>query len=105
MDINELVQRSDEIREQYHRIEQATQGGKWTIEQDTLAFLTDAGLLSRLIMDKTGSWPTGENNEKLLAHKIGENIWWLTILANQANINVEQALDTFLTETKTNLSN
>ena len=105
MEINELIQRSDEIREQYHRIEQATQGQSWTIEQDTLAFLTDAGLVGRLIMDKTGSWPTGEDNEKLLAHKIGESIWWLTILASQANINVEQAVDTFLTETKDRLSN
>lgn len=105
MDINELIQRSDEIREQYHRIEQSTQGQSWTIEQDTLAFLTDAGLVGRLIMDKTGSWPTGEDNEKLLAHKIGESIWWLTILASQANINVEQAVDTFLTETKDRLSN
>lgn len=105
MDINELIQRSTEVRKQYHRIEEATQGKKWTIEQDTLAFLTDAGLVARLIMDKTGSWPTGEDNEKLLEHKIGENIWWLTILADQANINVEQALDTFLTETQKKLSN
>lgn len=105
MDINELVQRSHEIREHYHRIEQATQGQNWTTEQDTLAFLTDAGLLGRLIMDKTGSWPIGKNNQKLLTHKIGENIWWLTTLANQTDINLEQALDTFLTETKNSLSN
>lgn len=105
MDINELIQRSNEVREQYHRIEEATQGKTWTIEQDALAFLTDAGLVGRLIMDKAGSWPTGEDNEKLLEHKIVENIWWLTILADQANINVEQALDTFLTETQKRLSN
>ena len=72
MDIEELKQRSKKIRNQYHQLEQKQDGHPWTPEQDALAFLTDAGLVGRLTMDKAGSWPG--KSEFNLDYKIAESI-------------------------------
>jgi len=95
MDINELMERSKKIRQQYHQLEIKQDGHPWTPEQDALAFLTDASLVGRLTMDKQGSWPT-ESKEPTLDYKMAESIWWLCSLADSQSIDLEQALDNFL---------
>ncbi|KRN98839.1 hypothetical protein IV57_GL000751 [Companilactobacillus kimchiensis] len=95
MDINELTDRSRKIREKYHRLELKQDGHAWTPEQDALAFLTDAGLVGRLIMAQEGSWPT-DSNDPTLEYKIAESIWWLSSLADSQSIDLESAMDKFL---------
>ena len=51
MDLKEVINRSIKIREQYHKLENEYHGSEWFIEEDALAFLTDAGLVGRLTMD------------------------------------------------------
>lgn len=69
------------------------------MEEDALAFLTDAGLVGRHTMSKEGRWPK-ENTNAELEHKLGECIWWITILAERADINIIEAVDNFLTKTE-----
>ena len=71
-------------------------GSEWSVEEDALAFLTDAGLVGSLTMAQQGRWPVGESNEADLEHKIGESIWWLMVLADRMGIDSEEALETFL---------
>ena len=71
-------------------------GTEWSVEEEALAFLTDAGLVGRLTMAQQGRWPVGESNEAELEHKIGESIWWLMVLADRMGIDSEEALDNFL---------
>ncbi|WP_225419661.1 nucleoside triphosphate pyrophosphohydrolase family protein [Lapidilactobacillus wuchangensis] len=47
MDMKEVADRSQAIRERYHQLELKQDGHAWTTEQDALAFLTDAGLVGR----------------------------------------------------------
>lgn len=95
MDIEELKKRSKKIREQYHQLEIQQDNHPWTTEQDALAFLTDASLVGRLTMDKQGTWP-GDSNFTL-DYKIAESIWWLASLADSQDIDLNSALDNFLT--------
>jgi len=95
MEIKELADRSKRIREAYHELERKQDGRPWSPEQDALAFLTDAGLVGRLVMDKQGSWPTSDP-EPLLDYKIAENIWWLSSIAEANGIDLETALNNFL---------
>lgn len=88
-----------ELRKKYHELELKHHESEWTIEEDALAFLTDAGLVGRNIMSQQGRWPK-ENTNAELEHKLGESIWWLIVLANRTNINIEDALDNFLTKTE-----
>ncbi|MFD2941740.1 MazG-like protein [Flavobacterium notoginsengisoli] len=99
LNFEELKQRSGEIRKRYHELEVAHHGSEWTIEEDALAFLTDAGLVGRHVMSQQGRWPKA-NTEEELKHKIGESIWWLTVLAERMNINIETVTEDFLAKTE-----
>jgi hypothetical protein len=47
-DFKEIIKRSKNIRKLYHQLEQQYHESEWTVEEDALAFLTDAGLVGRL---------------------------------------------------------
>lgn len=95
-----IVSRSEQIRELYHQLEKMHHGSEWTIEEDALAFLTDAGLVGRLTMAKQGRWPMGNSSNEQLSHKLGESIWWLIILAGRMDIDITLALEGFLSKTE-----
>ena len=54
MNFSEVVERSVEIRKFYHNLELQYHEKEWTVEEDALAFLTDAGLVGRLTMSQQG---------------------------------------------------
>ncbi len=98
--LDEIKERSLKIRERYHELEQQYHGSEWTVEEDALAFLTDAGLVGRLTMSQQGRWPKGDQTVPELEHKIGECIWWLTILANRMNLDINEVTEKFLVRTE-----
>ncbi|UOK61280.1 MazG-like protein [Paenibacillus sp. OVF10] len=104
MDFNEVVERSVRLREQYHNLERQFHQTEWTVEEDALAFLTDAGLVGRLTMSQQGRWPANKSNSEL-EHKLGECIWWLIVLAERMNIDTREALERFLLTTEKQLRN
>ena len=75
MDLKEVSERSAAIRAAYHALEREYHGSEWSVEEDALAFLTDAGLVGRLTMSHEGRWPSDEEGK--LPSKIGECVWWL----------------------------
>ena len=99
LDLKQIKERSVKIRQSYHKLEKEHHGSEWTVEEDALAFLTDAGLVGRLTMSNQGRWPK-DNTAEELEHKLGESIWWLTVLAERMNINIEEATEKFLTKTE-----
>jgi len=100
LNLKEAIARAKKIRERYHELEDKHHGSKWTVEEDALAFLTDAGLVGRLTMSQQGRWPKGGETEPELEHKLGECIWWLIVLADRTDINMEEALEKFLSKTE-----
>jgi hypothetical protein len=73
---DDIIRRSIEIRKKYHQLEIQHHGSEWTVEEDALAYLTDAGLVGRNIMAAQQRWPKADAHAEL-EHKLGENIWWL----------------------------
>jgi hypothetical protein len=100
MNFNEMVDRSMKIRSLYHDLERQHHEKEWTVEEDALAFLTDAGLVGRLTMSQQGRWPKNGETIFELEHKLGECIWWLTILAERMNIDISEASEKFLSKTE-----
>ena len=98
--IKQAAERSKKIREHYRSLEMKHHGSEWSVEEDALAFLTDAGLVGLLTMAQQGRWPIGESNEAGLEHKIGESMWWLMVLADRMGIDSEEALENFLSTTE-----
>lgn len=99
LDLKEVIDRSLEIRKSYHKLERAHHGSEWSVEEDALAFLTDAGLVGRHTMSQQGRWPKADTKEEL-EHKLGECVWWLTILANRMDLDINDAIEKFLTKTE-----
>jgi len=97
---NDVVARSLRIRKLYHTLELQHHGSKWSVEEDALAFLTDAGLVGRLTMAQQGRWPSSNESKVELEHKLGENIWWLIVLAQRMDIDIQDVMDKFLTKTE-----
>ena len=96
MDLKEVNLLSKEIRNKYFELEKEIHGSVWSVEEDALAFLTDASLVGRLTMDNQGRWPS--TDKELLPSKIGECVWWLAILAERMDLSFEECVETFLTE-------
>ena len=102
-DLDDAIARSLKIRELYHELELKHHGSEWTVEEDALAFLTDAALVGRLTMSQQGRWPKGDGTNAELMHKLGESVWWLIVLADRTGIDIKAALAAFLTKTETAL--
>jgi len=100
MKFSEAVERSVQIRKNYHNLERQYHEKEWTVEEDALAFLTDAGLVGRLTMSQQGRWPKNGETTSELEHKLGECIWWVIILAERMNIDISQAFEKFLSKTE-----
>jgi len=100
MKLNELTERSKTIWERYHQLEIKSQDCPWTMEEDALAFLTDAGLVDCFVMSQQERWPVGGTEKKDLEHKLGESIWWLTVLAHRMEFDIERTVERFLTTTE-----
>ena len=96
---DEIIERSLEIRKKYHELELHHHGSKWTVEEDALAYLTDAGLIGRNVMSQQERWPKLDS-ETELKHKLGENIWWLIVIAERSGIDIKEAVNSFLTKTE-----
>lgn len=98
MNFNKIIERCVSIRESYRKLEEQYHGEKWSVLEDALAFLTDAGLVGRLTMSQQERWPNGSNTEAELEHKLSECIWWLIVLAERMDIDIGEALDGFLSK-------
>ena len=96
MNIKEIKEQSADIRNRYHKIEKEIHGSEWSVEEDALAFLTDAALVGRLVMDNQGRWPSENGDE--LPSKIGECVGWLAVLAEKTGLDFEKCVSGFLNE-------
>lgn len=96
LNLNEIIKCSIKIRDNYHELEKQYHGSKWSVEEDALAFLTDAGLVGRLTMANEKRWPVSGDEVEELKHKLSECIWWIIVLAERMNIDISKSLDDFL---------
>lgn len=101
MDLDEVSSRSSAIRKSYRKLEERYHGSPWTTEEDALAFMTDAGLVARHVMDAEGRWPVDDGFD--LKGKIGECVWWLAVLAQRENLDFSACVKDFIEERENHL--
>jgi NTP pyrophosphatase (non-canonical NTP hydrolase) len=51
-------------------------------------------------MANQNRWPKEGGDADELKHKLGESIWWLTILACRMDMDIEEAIQYFLEKTE-----
>lgn len=96
---DELLERSQAIREAYHGLERKHHGSEWTVEEDLLALTNDIGNVARLAMTQQGRYY--DETPYDLGSKLAENIWWLLELAQRLDIHIQEEMETFLREKET----
>lgn len=96
MELNKVAEESMKIREAYHALEEKYHGRKWDIQEDALAMSTDVGLISRLIMDEANIWPAKKDKTNNLEYKIGEAVWWLSVISDKSEIDFNKAVEDFI---------
>lgn len=75
MDFQHIIERSQAIREKYHQLERQHHQTEWSVIEDALAFLTDAGLVGRLTMSQQERWVSNKEVTPELEHKLAECVW------------------------------
>lgn len=92
----DLLQRCHAIRKAYRELELKNHDKEWSIEEDLLALTNDIGNMNRLIMTKQGRYY--DDPPYQLEQKLVENIWWLVSLADRLAVDLQQEMETFLTQ-------
>lgn len=98
MNFREIIERSVKIRECYRQLEKQYHDKEWLVEEDALEFLIDAGLVGRLTMSQQGRWPKDGDTTVELEHKLSECIWWLIVLADRMDIELNDSMSGFLSK-------
>ena len=105
LSFEQMIERAMRIRARYHELEIKHHGSEWSVSEDALAFLTDAGLVGRLTMANQGRWDKSDSDVNAeLAHKLCENIWWQIVLAKRLGIDIGGEMKAFLVNMERRLS-
>ncbi len=89
MEIKELSQRANEIKEKYSKMELEKFGKEWTSAQVMQGFVGDVGDLMKLVMAKEGIREV-EDVDKKLAHELADCLYSVFVLAERYGVNIEK---------------
>jgi NTP pyrophosphatase (non-canonical NTP hydrolase) len=90
MELAQLSDRAQQIRELFAAREQARGGRSWTREELMQGFVGDVGDLMKLVMAKAGARPVADVDQKL-AHELSDCLWSILVLARAYDIDLEKA--------------
>lgn len=80
-----------EIRRLYEILEQRFNGKTWSLHELMLGFSNDVGYIGRLLLANEGTWGIDGDPEAELKHKLAETLWWVFVLADKLEIDIDQA--------------
>jgi NTP pyrophosphatase (non-canonical NTP hydrolase) len=63
----------------------------WTLHELMLGFSNDVGMVGRLILANDGTWDIDGDVTAQLKHKLGESLWWVMVLAERLDIDINEA--------------
>lgn len=87
---SELQDQARAIRHRYADYERERHGRSWTTTEIALGFVGDVGDLAKLIQADAGVRTIDDHRHKL-AHELADCLWSVMTLADQLDIDLEQA--------------
>ena len=82
------------VRAQYEVLEQRFNGKTWSLHELMIGFGNDVGHVGRLLLAKDGTWGIEGDVDAELRHKLAESLWWLFVLADRLDIDLDEAFAT-----------
>ncbi|MDX2358906.1 GyrI-like domain-containing protein [Dietzia sp. PP-33] len=93
-----------EIRRLYETLEQRFNGKTWSLHELMLGFSNDVGYIGRLLLANDGTWAIDGDSEAELKHKLAESLWWVFVLAERLEIDIDQAFADTMATIRTGLN-
>jgi NTP pyrophosphatase (non-canonical NTP hydrolase) len=90
MDIKQLSERANEIRQKYSELEKKKTGKEWSNLNIMEGFVGDIGDLMKLVMAKEGVREI-ENVDEKLAHELADCLWCILVLSKKYGVDIEQS--------------
>lgn len=82
------------VRAMYEVLEERFNGKTWSLHELMLGFTNDVGYVGRLLLSRDGTWPIDGDTDAELRHKLAESMWWLFVLADKLDIDLDEAFAT-----------
>ncbi|MFC7376882.1 hypothetical protein ACFQRD_16555 [Brachybacterium sp. GCM10030268] len=92
-----------EVRRLYEILEQRFNGETWSLHELMLGFSNDVGYIGRLLLAHGGTWAIDGDSEAELKHKLAETLWWVFVLADRLDIDIDQAFAETMAHIRTGL--
>jgi NTP pyrophosphatase (non-canonical NTP hydrolase) len=90
MDLDTLIQRAVNVRQEYAKLERKRYGRSWTNEEVALGFVGDVGDLAKLVVAMDGMRSIPDARQKL-AHELADCLWSVLVLSRLYDVDLEQA--------------
>ncbi|NQX37120.1 hypothetical protein [Herbiconiux sp. VKM Ac-2851] len=82
------------VRALYEVLEERFNGKTWSLHELMIGFSNDVGYIGRLLLANDGTWGIDGDVDAELKHKLAESMWWLFVLADKLDIDLDEAFTT-----------
>lgn len=96
--LTDLAKKSLAVRNHYNDLQQADGNKIWNAQDRVAGFVGDVGDLSKLVMAKYSLRRGPENIDSALKHELSDCLWSILIIADELNIDLEEAFDEWIDE-------
>jgi hypothetical protein len=103
MDLTEASVLSRRVRDLYHALETHHEGSTWDVKDDMLGFVNDVGAVARRVMASEGRWAPEGDVPTLLGGKLAECLWWILVLADRLEVDLDAVFPSTLGEIESRL--
>ncbi|MEX5260340.1 hypothetical protein [Kocuria sp. CPCC 205263] len=93
-----------EVRRLYEILEQRFNGTTWSPHELMIGFSNDVGYIGRLLLAHDGTWAIDGDTDAELKHKLAEALWWVFVLAEKLDVDIDKAFAETMSTIRTGLN-
>ncbi|MEX5235849.1 hypothetical protein [Kocuria arenosa] len=93
-----------DVRRLYEILEQRFNGTTWSLHELMIGFSNDVGYIGRLLLAHDGTWAIDGDADAELKHKLAEALWWVFVLADRLDIDIDRAFADTMSTIRTGLN-
>ena len=93
IDLEPASKRALQVRALYEILENRINGRVWSLQELMLGFTNDVGYVGRLLLAHEGTWGIDGDPKGELEHKLAESLWWIFVLADRLDIDINVAFN------------
>lgn len=92
------------VRALYEILEERFNGKTWSLHELMIGFSNDVGYIGRLLLAHDGTWAIDGDVDSELRHKLAETLWWVFVLADKLDIDINEAFAQTMDTIRTGLN-